>query len=75
MENGESIGIQLEVLRHELKTTWGQFGAHVVNQHRGRPPTSCHECINLRQVIVLQEFQIGKLVGELNAQSQKPLSE
>ncbi len=75
MENGESIGNQLEVLRHELKTTWGQFGAHVTNRHRGRPATSCHECINLRQVIVLQEFQIGKLVGELNAQSQRPLSE
>ncbi len=75
MENGENIGIQLEVMRHELKTTWGQFGAHVTNRHRGRPPSSCHECINFKQVIVLQEYQIGKLVGALNAQAQRPLSE
>ncbi len=75
MENGANLGIQLEVMRTELRTTLGQFGAHVKNTHKGIMPSSCHTCINYRQIIVLQEYHIGNYVVELRAKSQIPLSE
>ncbi len=75
MEKEPSLGIRLEVMRSELRTTLGQFGSHVKNTHKGVMPISCHTCINYKQIIVLQEYHIGNFVAELNRQSQRPLSE
>ena len=77
MENGVNPnGIELEALQVERSATVRQFADHVRNAHyRSLPPTSCHPCINFRQIILLQDFHIKRLSPKPEMQPEVPLGE
>ena len=75
MEKGSNIGLQLEAMNVELRTTIIQFANHIKVDHKKALPASCHTCINFRQIIVLQEYHIGKLTAGISLNSQNSFSE
>lgn len=72
VEKESSHQNKLDIARETLFTLKDEWAFHVEYNHHGYPGTTCHQCLNHRQKILLAENYYNKLRREKEAQKSPP---
>jgi isocitrate lyase len=71
-----ALQAEIEVMRTEQVETARQFADHVKTVHPGSYiQSACHPCMNLKQVLILQNVLIERKIRFLNTQVPAEVSE
>jgi hypothetical protein len=72
MSSPENLSDQLSAARQSLIKLNRKFAHHIQVDHRGKPESTCHECINFRTARTFNSANVDTLERKVNNRTGLP---